>query len=219
MAYTHLSKKLSEKYINWWVNDSFVADAFITKEEGTILEKGSILDCSYPASYVVLAMIGLRYMWEFPQVVQNWEKFKKHVPYDAAIIMAHMFSTHNNTVWEGKFKSINSNHMWFQNYWNKKEFTQVVNHDLSSLSNLPSMSKDLNYRPLISIFSSNRPGQCDDKGNLIYPKRTKKRILENTFGVGSKKTIYIYDEVDMEEWIRETFELNYLRRKGNKDEG
>ena len=217
MVRSHLSKKLSLEYINWWVNDSFIADAFVTKKEETILKKGSIMDCSYPSSYVVLAMIGLRYMWEFPEIIRNWGMFKEFTDYNAAIIMAHMFIKEANEEWSGSFKVNNSNHTWFQTYWNKKEFTQAVNNDLSGLKELLPMKNHMAYSPLISIFSPNRTvSYKTKKGSLIYPPSHTSKTVKNSFGGIMKSPVKIYNKCDMEVWIRKTFDLNYLKEKKNE---
>ena len=215
-----LSKKLSLEYINWWVNHSFVSKAFITKKEETILKKGSIMDCSYPSSYVVLGMIGLRYMWEFPEIVRNWEMFKEFTNYDSAIIMAHMFTKDASDVWLGKFKVGNSNHTWFQSYWNKKQFEQVVNHDLYAMKKLPSMTTHMPYSPLISIFGRNSPPYANsEKGSLIYPPSESLKNVNNSFGDTANSPVRVYNKCDMGVWIKKTFDLNYLSKKGKKNEG
>ena len=214
-----LSKKLSLEYISWWVNHSFVSKAFVTKKEEAILEKGSIMDCSHPSSYVVLAMIGLRYMWEFPKIIKNWEMFKEFTNYDAAVIMAHMFTKDKNNVWLGKFKVGNNNHTWFQNCWNKKQFEQFVNHDLHAMKELPSMATHMSYSPLISIFGQDSPPNTNsEKSNLIYPPSENLKYIESSISGTMSSPVRVYNKCDMKVWIKKTFDLNYLSKKGMKYE-
>ena len=217
MVRTKVEKKLSNRFIRWWVRDSFAAKAFITKDKEAILKKGAILDCSYPAHYVVLSMIGLRYLWEFPQIVRNWGMFKEHVNADAAIIMAHMFSTDDGKVWEGEFKSGNSNHTWFQYYWTNEEFTKTVNHDLSAMSSLSPMTKDLMYNPMLSIFGRRAVPQYQNYPSLSYPPTNKTKDIVSYFDSSVIRKKPIYEKENMKEWLEETYSLNYLE-KGNKNE-
>jgi len=217
MVRTEVEKKLSNSFIRWWVRESFAAKAFITKDEEAVLRKGAILNCSYPAHYIVMAMIGLRYLWEFPQLIRNWGLFEKHVNADAAIIMAHMFSTNDRKVWEGGFKSSNSNHTWFQDYWDNNEFTKAVNHDLSAMSSLPPMTKSLVYNPMFRIFGKIAIPSYQDSPLLSYPPPNGiKEILE--FGRVSATEIPIYKKENMKEWLEETYSLNYLKKRGKKNE-
>ena len=177
------------------------------------------MDCSYPSSYVVFAMIGLRYMREFPEIIRNWEMFKEFVNYDAAIIIAHMFTKENNGGWSGHFNVGNSNHIWFQKYWNKKEFTQAVNHDLSGLKKLPPMKNHMAYSPLIAIFSPCRDVSYNSEGgNLMYPSSYISKTIMNSFGETLKSPVKSYGKCDMEIWIKETFDLNYLKKEEKKNE-
>ena len=216
MVRTKVGKKLSNHFIRWWVRESFASKAFITKDKEAILKKGAILDCSYPAHYVVLSMIGLRYLWEFPQLIRNWGMFEKHVNADAAIIMAHMFSTSNGKVWEGVFKSGNSNHTWFQDYWTNEEFTKAINHDLSAMSSLSPMIKNLEYRSMFHIFTPNGLEHGDSPG-LSYPPTNKTKEITSYFDSSTIRTVPIYEKENMKEWLEETYSLNYLKR-GNKNE-
>ncbi len=218
MVRTRVGKKLSNSFIRWWVRDSFAAKAFITKDEEAVLEKGAILDCSYPAHYVVLSMIGLRYLWEFPQLIRNWGMFKEHVNPDAAIIMAHMFSTSDGKVWEGKFKSGNSNHTWFQNYLIDEEFTKIINHDLSVMSSLLPMTESLVYSPMFRIFGRSEARPNDPYHSLLsYPSTNKTKEIISAFDYRVMGTVPIYEKENMKEWLEETYSLNYLER-GNKNE-
>ena len=218
MVRTNVGKKLSNNFIRWWVRESFASKAFITKDEETVLEKGAILDCSYPAYYVVLSMIGLRYLWEFPQIVRNWGMFEKHVNADAAVIMAHMFSSDDGKVWEGKFKSGNSNHTWFQNYWAKKHFTKAINHDLLAMSALPSMIESLKYSPMLRIFGQGEEVPYIPNHPLLsYSSTNKTKDVVSYFDSSVIKTVPIYEKENMKEWLEETYSLNYLG-KGNKNE-
>lgn len=217
MVRTRVGKKLSLAFIEWWVGESFAAKAFVTKNAETILEKGAILDCSYPAHYVVLSMIGLRYLWEFPQIVRNWGMFEEHINADAAIIMAHMFSTSDGKVWEGKFSSENSNHTWFQNYWDKNEFTKAINHDLSDMSSLSPMTEDLMYNPMFSVFGRKAVPCYQDHPSLLYPPSNKTKEIISTFDYRVIRTVPIYEKENVKEWLEETYSLNYLK-EGNKNE-
>jgi len=218
MVRTDVEKRLSHSFTKWWVRESFAAKAFITKDEEVILKKGAILDCSYPASYVVLSMIGLRYLWEFPQLVRNWDMFEKYVNADAAIIMAHMFTTSDGKVWEGAFKSSNSNHTWFQGYWTKNEFIKAIDHDLSAMSSLPPMTESLIYRPMFRIFSrSNTIPPYPRHSCLSYPPPNKTKEITTIDG-SIIKEISIYEKENMKEWLNETYSLNYLKKRGKKNE-
>jgi len=219
MVRTKVGKKLSLSYIRWWMRESFAAKAFITKDEEAVLKKGAILDCSYPTHYVVLAMIGLRYLWEFPQIIRNWELFEKHVNADAAIIMAHMFSTNDGKVWEEGFKSSNSNHTWFQTYWNKDEFTKVINHDLLAMSSLPPMTESLVYSPIFRIFGRNEVRSHYPYHSLLfYPPTNKTKEIISNFSTLVKE-VPIYEKENMKKWLKETYSLNYLKKRGKKNEG
>ena len=215
---TRVGKGLSTSFTRWWVRDSFAAKAFVTKNEETILEKGAILNGSYPAHYVVLAMIGLRYLWEFPQIIRNWEMFSEHVNNDAAIIMAHMFTYIDKNTWEGDFRSSNSNHTWFQTYWNKDEFTKVVDHDLLALKLLKPMSECTIFSPMIQVFSPKRMAVDDyEKGNLSYPSSSRTEGIKDSFDNYVRRA-EVYKEEEMEEWLKKTYSLNYLKKRGNKNE-
>ncbi len=210
-----LSRTITKEYIEWWVQGSFAADAFVSKNWIDILCNGAILDCSLPAPYVILAASGLRYLKDETKIVENWSMFKHYVPSDAAIIMAHMLSQNDRRYWIASFRANNYNHTFFQRYWRKEEFTKAVNHNLSSMSSLPPMSKDTNYVPLISIFSPDYKGQSLYNlrdGNLSYPPTTSKITLRDSFG-GESDTVDVYDVRDIEEWLKETYSLNYLKER------
>ena len=173
---------------------------------------------SYPANYVVLAMIGLRYLWEFPQLIRNWEMFSKYVNNDAAIIMAHMFASVDKDTWEGDFRSNNSNHTWFQTFWNKDEFTKAVDHNLLALKHLKPMSECTIFSPMIQIFSLGRmTGDGYEKGNLSYPPSSGTERIKDSFD-NYVREANIYKKENMKEWLNETYSLNYLKKKGKKNE-
>ena len=215
---TEVGKKLSNDFVRWWVGEGFVSKAFITKDEKIILEEGAILNCSYPAHYVVMAMIGLRYLWEFPKIIRNWGMFSEYVNNDSAIIMAHMFTVIDEDTWEDVFRSGNSNHTWFQSYWNKDEFTKAINHDLSALNVLPPMSECTIFSPMIQIFSQGRTVNYGERGNLSYPPSNKMEKIRSSFDSYLRET-KVYKKIEMEKWLKETYCLNYLKKEGKKNEG
>ena len=215
-----LPRALVKEYTKWWVQDSFAADAFVSKGVRDILTNGAVFDCKWPANYIILAASGLRYLKDESKIVENWEIFRNYVNDDAAIVMAHMFYQRDRDTWEGVFRVNNSNHTFFQKHWGKEEFTKTVNHDLSNMETLLPMEKDTNYFPLVAILSSrlgntpsNTPSWQIPNGNISYP-RTKTRITTRD-SWGDNYTVDVYDVRDIEEWIKETYRLNYLGAKRN----
>lgn len=61
------------EYINWFINYSFFADIFLTKNVKQGLKKGFIIDPNHGANYVYSGMMIFRYHFEF----QQWSAFAK----------------------------------------------------------------------------------------------------------------------------------------------
>ena len=214
LVHTRLPEDITERYINWWVKKSFVSKVFVTKDVKTILEKGIILDCSFPSAYIMIGVIGLRYLWEHKGIVENWDVFKEHVNHDAAILLSHMFVKVEQGGWE-KARCYNSGHCWWTNYWNRKEFTNAINHDLGGLESLPSLGEEPKYSPLIHIFSPERKVDWQSKGNLRYPLSFKEIKTTNIFE--DKIVKKVYEEENIKKWLQETYSLNYEEKKGKRN--
>jgi hypothetical protein len=214
-----VSDEMAKRYVSWWVRDSFAARVFVTKDEEVILNEGAILDCKYPAALVIIGAIGLRYMREFPEIVVGWDKLRKHVSPDEAIILSHMYKKGNGAFYENRWEYGGTGHKWFQSSWTKDEFNQVLKKELPRLEETPSMTKLNRYAPLSAAF---RPLPDDHNpydeewyeeeerrqlDNMIeFPKTEEKETTTNSWG--EKRITKCYRVKSMKKWAKETLKLN-----------
>ena len=86
--------KLNEgqkKYLDWFINKSQWAKAILTKDVGEAIKLGTVFDVNYSAQFLVGAGIFIRYIREFPAVIDNWQILKDVVDWDVALILSNVF--------------------------------------------------------------------------------------------------------------------------------
>lgn len=188
----------TKRYIKWWVQASFCAAAFVTKDPLYILKNGAILSCDYPASYVITAAIGLRYIVEYPAIVKRWCKLSEYINPDAAIFAAHCFMEKAN----GYIGFIRAdNHTWYQNEIGKEGFNKAIKHQLRLDGE--KMAQDTHFSPLSRIYDVN----YERYEELSKPKSTRHEI-KNSFGKVVRTVDGFYPSETMEIWLKEFVTLN-----------
>lgn len=86
---------VAEKYANWAAKRSPYKDVFVEKSGKNIIEKGAILSCNFPPQMVIGAAIMMRYKYEYPTVVRQWDIFRKYMSDDMAFVFSHFFKKQN----------------------------------------------------------------------------------------------------------------------------
>lgn len=216
-------KDYEKEYIGWWVNKSFAAKAFKTKDVEDILANGVVVDCRWPASYVITALIGLRYLSEFTDLVSRWHRFKQHINADAASFLMHKFELKEDGWHQSNFER---NHTWLTYFAGREQFTRIIEHDFSQFDRLPAMTKNQNYQPLMQCFSSHSQRFYDGQrkydynsglhkgpNELIFPEGIYKRV-KTIFGKESEEKL-VYKDSEMKTWLNKTVALNRIL-EGNK---
>jgi hypothetical protein len=78
------------KYLNWVLNESAWAPVFLTKNPKNVFKMGASYDVTYPARYVVQGAILTRYVAEYPDIPEMWNKLVGYrVDPHIALILAH----------------------------------------------------------------------------------------------------------------------------------
>jgi len=128
------------KYINWLLNDSTWADAFVCKDAQEFYECGSFMDVSYPASYVMQAAILTKYPLEQPLVyrffMDNMDDYPPHI----VLIAAHARKTTSH-------RAMNTLHNT-----TKEVANNIVTNNRSHFKNYPSFRENNSYTPTYRIW-------------------------------------------------------------------
>lgn len=201
-----LERKLGKpdlKYVNWLINDSFMAEAYLTKNAVDVIEHGAVLDCAHSAQYVITSAIALRYVKEFPFIVDNWNMASQYISGDDAFFFSHVIreGEQNKDVYTLSAYSI-MGHSALGAY-DRRAFTRI--HKKEIITSLPSMTKKANYNGLSSILLTPQ-----EHGGLKIklPKITKYKMY-SPFG---KEYVYAGRHVDeANEWLNEMVETNLDR--------
>lgn len=79
------------KYMSWVLNDSPMADVFITKDPAKAFDEGIIYDTQYPILALITGGIMTRYCTETVRLMEDWERLSEIVGPDAAFFLTHFF--------------------------------------------------------------------------------------------------------------------------------
>lgn len=82
------------EYLQWLLNDSPLASHYITKESLEVdLTDCVVLDGTKSSTTLLMAIMAYRYLWEFPHIVDNWNKLTSlGMDKSDALILSHYIS-------------------------------------------------------------------------------------------------------------------------------
>ena len=200
------------EYTDWWINESFAANAFITKDPSEALEKGVVLKAEYPAGYVIIAGMGLRYIYEKPHIVRAWTDFKEYVSPDIAIILAHKFRKAADKKGWSSGISGGEGHTWLGEYLKNEELRRIINHDFFYFKNMSPLRESMSFLPIGKIWCVDKAGLSSSyiRGDFRFPEG-KEETLSNSWG--GTRTVTVYKSNEMRSWLTESVLINGLKIK------
>jgi hypothetical protein len=205
------------KYVELVANESFLADAFITKGPVEIVLCGMDLNVELPSQYLICAANQIRMMSEFPGTVDLFWKFYKHVPLNEALLFCQMFHPHLGNG-DLSFSGFQSNHKYFDFHrMNKGHFQRMVNGKPDKNSKLKPFREVQRYTTLARYWSAewsphymdNPPGKKEDRFWTGFDDREVFGDKEEVNAFGSKmKTFGL--KLSFEEYCERLMKENTL---------
>lgn len=95
------NKKFTERdtrYLNWLVNKSAWKDAFITKNVEEFTSLGIVYNVDLSSRFIIQAAILVRYLAEFPHIVEEWSFWDKYTNGNLAMYLAVIFGVKGNEI-------------------------------------------------------------------------------------------------------------------------
>jgi len=196
-----IKDQYQKDYINWLINDSPFASAFVIKDEEFIYRYGAVYSTKFPPQFVVSAAISLRYVTEFPHIIRCWNRFKDYIPPEAAFVLAHLLYEGEKNNWlVGHYG--NTNHQWVQTHsFGKNELKRFVEFDFSRMKGWPLMKNTQQYAKLTGVWSNT--SQYYSLTTPLGKTKTEKSSW------GDYCSFHSIDDVDIKKACRDWLEMNY----------
>lgn len=183
------SKGYTRPYLNWLINESGVADVFLTKDVEKALRSGLVLDPDKNYLKLQMAVISLRALSEHSDMLPTWYKlYKAGVDGNLALIVAHHSS--------GKAVLVRSSRGHSMLKYKIDEYTLGYVKSLieGNYEEVPSFRKTLNYGSCSKAPLSYGPSLRGEIGNNweVYSKSTTKnpfRRFVDSEGIDYDKSI------------------------------
>jgi hypothetical protein len=157
-AYEDLDTPEIRAWAEHIMQDSPFSPAFLVKDFKTWAKTTGIFDVTVPGRLVIQAAMCMRYVYEFPNVVSNWNALVRHgMNKDLAIIMAH-FLTDNG---RGFVKSVglNGGHTWMDTqFFGSKQMSNFMNRVYNPIA--PAMRDRSAFYPSSKVW---HPDSVDDE--------------------------------------------------------
>lgn len=219
-------KDYEKEYVEWALNDSPFASAFLIKDPEFVVNYGSIMDATLPVAFVLSAGVMFRWVTESPKQIRIkfWKMFKDKIGPEMALFMSQICKYDIDSFEKGTLSLLisedqawNHGHGIFMPCMSKNGMIRYLTHDLSALEGQETMETQCHYAGrhkawTIDQTTSNAGGRGRylDGGRVTFPAM-KGRPKTNSFG--DEYTEYYWPDNDVASWVREFIKINNLKGK------
>lgn len=77
-------------YLGWLLNKSPFASLFVTKKPSDAWKTSIIIDADCSPQKVISAAISVRYLYEYPHLINKWVKYSYYMPKNLAYMLLHL---------------------------------------------------------------------------------------------------------------------------------
>tara|TARA_Y100000310_G_C20507430_1_gene727126 strand:- start:163 stop:996 length:834 start_codon:yes stop_codon:yes gene_type:complete len=187
-------------YLNWLLNKSCWRDIYLIKNLKEIAKLGQVYDTNFPVKFVIQGAILTRYLVEFPQIPEMWNKLIRYVEPHLALVIAHDMIRKDKLYFIIR-KNIYAWHSaWNHNQITKEILQKIIRGNPDFKTSLP-MSKSCDYNHINQIWGATKK----TKG-FEYPKGKMKG--QTVFGYDTTTETHSFHS--LRKFIQEFLKLNGL---------
>lgn len=175
------------RYATWWIKKSIFKDAFLTRNVKDILKNGIVIPACYPGPYIVAAIIGLRYLWEYPGKVQTWCVMTNNgMDPRLAAVMCHYYIYEYKPIPHLNYLT-QFGHSWWYNNDTQVCLRNYLKGELNPRVEKP-FYKSRSYAGLMALFSQTAQGHASSfqSGEPLVLPPVESIKIKSTFGTEIK---------------------------------
>lgn len=188
------------EYMNWVLLFSPWRHAYLTTDWKDIEENGLILSTIYSAQYTVGAMIAIRYLGEFPEMVRSWWLLQQQpgISRKLAFVLCHRLAVDEDwevSAYKEHYGIGNNNHHLF-NSFDKTSFKMFMREQRQTL---PSFFDDTDYTDMMATWG-------EGGYNIGWPANRDTNGEEDIMTtLGFLVTVAREEDIDLIKYVAEEF--------------
>lgn len=147
---------MDREYLTFVANNSLFRHCIVTKDAEEILTCGTIFDTNFPPAYIMAAGMAIRYIREYPGVINTFCQLREHVDnQNLALLLSNYLNLHRNGqgfTWIGI-----RGHQFLCGYGHtamtdRLQIKAMMHEDFSNFSRFPKFRVCASYFPMRAIW-------------------------------------------------------------------